>query len=106
VDLDHEEHHGPHRAQHAQRLDAEEIARVQRLPVALEKLLLGPPAHAFRRRLHASFFQQARNRRPADLDLQAAQGVADLGVSPARIPKPASPKGDLSRATLHLPLVS
>ena|ERR1017187_378603 len=42
-------------------------------------------ADAFRRRLHAGFAQKARYRCAADLDLQSAQRIADLRVSPAGI---------------------
>src|ERR1019366_1547628 len=83
--LDHEEHHVADRPEHAQDLDAEEVARVQRLPVALEKLRPGPLAVAFRRRFDAGFRQHGGHRRAADLDLQPAQRVADPGVAPARV---------------------
>jgi hypothetical protein len=65
------------RPEHAQDLDTEEVACVERLPVALEKLLPGPLAVAFRRRFDACFRQHVRHRRATDLDLQPTKRVAD-----------------------------
>src|ERR1019366_7662509 len=80
-----EEHHVPDRPEHPQRLDAEEIARVERLPVAFEKAAPAPLAVAFRRRFDAGFRQYGRHRRAADLDLQLTQRVANPRVAPPRI---------------------
>src|ERR1019366_4791722 len=46
IDLHDEEHHVADGAEYAQDLDAEEVARVQRVPVAVEKVLPGALAEA------------------------------------------------------------
>jgi hypothetical protein len=70
LELDDEEDHDADGAEHAQRLDAEEVASVQRLPVARNELLPEPLSTSLRRRFDARVRQDVRDRRPADLDLQ------------------------------------
>jgi hypothetical protein len=80
-----EEDHVADGSKHTQRLDGEEIASVQRLPVAPEELLPSPLPVAFRCWFDASLGEDVGDRSPADLDLEPTQSVADLGVSPAGV---------------------
>jgi hypothetical protein len=77
-----EEHHVADGPEHAQDFDAEEIARVQRLPVALEEVRPGPFAIALRRRLEAGVRKDAGDGAAADLDLQPLQRIANFRVPP------------------------
>ena len=85
LELDDEEDHDADGAEHAQRLDAEEVASVQRLPVARDELLPSPRSTSLRRRFDARIGQNVRDRRTADLDLQPTQGVPDLRVAPTDV---------------------
>jgi len=80
-----EKHHVADGPENAQDFDAEEIACLQRLPMALEKARPGPFPVAFRRRLDASLRQDARDGGTADLSLQPSLRVADFGVAPSRV---------------------
>src|SRR5664280_1396461 len=72
-------------SEQAQDLDTEEIAGVKSFPVALEKLLPGPFAVAFRCRFDSCLDQDVRHCRATDLDLESAQRVTDLRVTPADV---------------------
>jgi hypothetical protein len=86
LELDDEEHHVPNRAEWPQGFHAEEIAGVERVPMALHELLPGPLPLALRCRLDPFFQQDVGHRRSSDLDLQSGpKGVAYFRISPAQI---------------------
>jgi len=70
--LDDEEDHVADRSKYAQNLDAEEVAGIQRVPVALQELLPSSLAFALRRRFYSGLSQHVRDGRATDLDLQSA----------------------------------
>src|SRR5664280_3723555 len=72
-------------SEQAQDFDAKEVASVQSFPVALEKLLPGSLAIAFWRRFYYRLGQDVRHCRATDLDLESAQRVTDLRVTPADV---------------------
>ena len=67
--------------------------------MALEKLLPGPFAVAFRCRFDSCLDQDVRHCRATDLDLESAQRVTDLRVTPADVlaGKPDDEFADLGR---------
>src|SRR5690606_16194921 len=83
LQLDDEEDHVTDASEDSQRLDSKEVASVERLPVAAHEVLPGTFAGTLRRRLEAGLYQDVRYRRAADVNLQPAQCVTDLGVAPA-----------------------
>jgi hypothetical protein len=83
---DDEEDHVADRSPKAEDLDAEEIARVQRVPVGLDELLPRSLLLPLRRWLDASCGQYLRHRRAPDLDREPGpQRIPELGVTPAGV---------------------
>ena len=80
-ELDDKEDHDADRAERTDGLDAEKVASVERLPVALDELLPSPLSNSLGCRLEADLRQDAGDRRATDLDLEPTERVSDLGVA-------------------------
>jgi len=78
LEFDDEEDHVSDRAEHAQVLDCKEVARVEYLPVAPEKLLPGPLVLSFRCWLDPSLRQDICHCCATYLDFQTAKSISDL----------------------------
>ena len=80
--FDDEEDHVANGTERAEGFDGEEVASVQGLPVARQRMLPGSLARPFWGRLDTRLGEHAGHRRASDVNLQAAKGISDLGVAP------------------------
>jgi len=86
LDFDDEEDHVADCSRDPQGFHAENVTRIERVPVALHEPLPRALHFAPRCRLDPFLQQDVGHRGPADLDLQpGAKGVADFRVAPAEI---------------------
>ena len=83
--FDHEEAHDADGTKHAEGLDGEEVASVERVPVSAEELFPGALSVSLWSWFEAGSLQDVCHRTAGDVDLESAQRIPEFGVTPSRI---------------------